>query len=87
MKNATNQGSGELLISSVYHKSKCRGGGTGCAGCAIAHPSFHKVAISIPAFSRKKNFENPSNFDQVRGKNVNCAPIFQQLPPPLKCMC
>ena len=35
------------------------------------------------AFSRKKNFENPSKFDQVRGKNVNCTPIFQQIPPPL----
>ena len=36
-----------------------------------------------PAFSRKKNFENPSKIDIVRGKNVQCAPIFQQLPPAL----
>ena len=35
------------------------------------------------AFNRKKNFENPSRIDQVRGKNVNCAPTFHQLPPAL----
>ena len=44
---------------------------------------FFTIWQLIPAFSRKKNFENPSKIDQVRGKNVNCAPIFQQLPPPL----
>ena len=37
----------------------------------------------IPAFNRKKNFENPSKIDRVRGKNVNCAPTFKELPPPL----
>ena len=37
------------------------------------------------AFNRKKSFENLSKIDQIRGKNVNCAPTFQQLPPPLIC--
>ena len=36
------------------------------------------------AFSRKKNFENLSKNDQVRGKNVNYAPIFQQPLPTLR---
>ena len=36
-----------------------------------------------PAFSRKKNIENPSKIDLVRDKTVNCAPIFQELPPAL----
>ena len=36
-----------------------------------------------PAFSGKKNFENLSKIDRIRGKNVNWAPIFRQLPPAL----
>ena len=53
-----------------------RGGGTVCAGCAI-------MAILKQGFSRKKNFENPSKIDGDSGKYVNCAPIFQKLPPAL----
>ena len=34
-------------------------------------------------FSRKKDFENPSKIDRVIGKYLYCAPVFQQLPPPL----
>ena len=37
-----------------------------------------------PAFRRKKNFENLSKIERVGGKNVNCAPIFKQLPPALQ---
>ena len=39
---------------------KIRGGGTGCAGCANAHPIFDKMAIET-SFQQKK--ENPSEID------------------------
>ena len=35
-------------FSGGWNPSKCRGGGTGCAGCAIAHPlfyDFHKLSV------------------------------------------
>ena len=35
------------------------------------------------AFRGKKNFENRSKIDRDREKNVNCAPTFEKLPPPL----
>ena len=34
----------------------CRGGGSGCAGCAIAHPIFSQMTIFI-SFLEKKKFE------------------------------
>ena len=37
------------------HYNKCRGGGTGCAGYAIAHPLFEIVAIET-SFQEKKEF-------------------------------
>ena len=58
----------------------------GGSGCTIAHPLFQKCELR-QAFSRKKNFENRLKFDRVRGKNVNCASIFQQLPPALYVLC
>ena len=48
-----------------------KGGGTGCAECAID-----------TSFQQKKNFENWSTLT-VRGKNANCTPAFQQLLPSL----
>ena len=39
-----------------------RAGGTGCAGSANAHPLIDIWKLR-PAFSRKKNFENPSKND------------------------
>ena len=60
-----------------------RGDGTGCAGCAVTHPVFRLKQLRQP-FSRNKNFQNRLKIDRVRGKNVNCASTFQQLPPALK---
>ena len=44
---------------------------------------FILVCNCTPTFRQIGNFENPSKIDRVTGKNVNCAPIFQQLPPAL----
>ena len=46
-----------------------RGGGSGCAGCAIAHPIFSQMTIFI-SFLEKKKFENRTRFDRFIDKCI-----------------
>ena len=72
----------KCIIIIIHNTFVNRAGRTRCTGCTIANPLFDKLAINQDSY-RKKNSENLSKIDQVRGKNVNCTPTFHLLPPAL----
>ena len=59
------------------------GGERGCKGCTIIHSLLSLMAVFV-SFTGKNNFGHQTKIDQNGVKNVNCAPTFEKLPPPLQ---
>ena len=74
-----------FLLKDLFRSGEIR---TGLAELGAQGAQLHTHFLTNwqfkPAFSSKKNFENPSKNDLVRDKNVNCAPMFLQRPLALK---
>ena len=50
----------------TFYIETIRGGGSGCAGCAIAHPVFSQMTIFISFLEKKKVWKSDKNWQIYR---------------------